>query len=274
MTIIDGKQDSVVVLGTSLTLPPSDDEAAGTLPGIGSLRFNTVSQEVELYFASPLGWRLPNSQSLSPNDYLSKSGGQMTGNIIDQSNFWATTGSVPVPSVSFNSRMASGIETSDGVLNIVVNGVAQLSADNSDLTMLAVQSSGLTVNTANCNTLITPNLSNLPVELCVFYRGTPVANQALSRRIISSAMQLAINFGSSRAVTRNAATQTTTFQINLVRSGSTIVLGQLVFPSNTTQGNYLINTATTLQAGDIIEFVSPSSVSSSLTDISLTITNR
>jgi hypothetical protein len=106
-------------------------------------------------------------------------------------------------------------------------------------------------------------------DIGVFFPGSPSANQIMLRLPIERLVNFTTNMVPSVSACGTNPTATSVLPINKISGGTTTAVGTLTF--NTSGVGTFTTTATSFNAGDIVEVISPSSADATLSDIGITL---
>ena len=104
-----------------------------------------------------------------------------------------------------------------------------------------------------------------PADIHVDFRGAPSGDEVVFRRVFARAVTIPTNFALSQTVAETAATAQTDFDVQV--NGSSI--GTISFAASATTATFTASSATTLNAGDKLEIIAPSTPDSTLADLSI-----
>jgi hypothetical protein len=110
-----------------------------------------------------------------------------------------------------------------------------------------------------------------PLPYAQFMPSAPAAS-AIARLSVTEASAFAANFSGSSGLAKTASASTAITKVNVVHAGATTQIGSVTFSASTTATfGTTGGTAQSMAAGDLLEFVYPSSPDSTLADVAITL---
>lgn len=278
--ILDGRgKGGVLFLGDYVTLPASSGAPDGLLPPLGSIRFNPLLEEVEIFrddLKNGYEWRLLNAQSIDIAKFYSKSGGPVSGNITLAGNLLATVGTQTTPSISFSFSHGTGLSTAGGALRLSSNGSLIATMTTNSISLIpnvvghAADFGSLSATTVNAD-LVTP----VPFESAFFVPGKFANGAIIHRMPATHVLRFASALAGSQAFAGVAPGGDTSIIVKkLGTSGGEITVGSVNWFAGNRVGTFTCPDPFTMNAGDSLIFVTSDDFDDLISDISVTIAGQ
>jgi hypothetical protein len=278
--ILDGRgKGGVVFLGDYVTLPTASGAPDGLLPPLGSIRFNPLIEEVEVFRDDQKNgyeWRLLNAQTFDIAKFYSKNGGPISGNMTLSSALLASAGSQNSPSISFTFSQGTGLSTAGGALRLSANGslVATMTTNSITITPNVVGHAA-SFGTLNATTINAEVVSPVPFESAFFAPGAFRDGALIHRMPATHVLSFPSALAGSQAFAGVAPLSNASVTITKVgSSGVQVDVGSITWSAGNRVGLFTCPDPFTMIAGESLVFVTSNSFDDLISDISVTIAGQ
>jgi hypothetical protein len=278
--ILDGRgKGGVVFLGDYVTLPASSGAPDGLLPPLGSIRFNPLLEELEVFrddLKNGYEWRLLNAQTIDIAQFYSKNGGPISGNITLSNRLLATAGTQSAPSISFAFSRGTGLSTAGGALRLSSNGSLVATMTTNSITLIPeVKGHAADFDTLTATTLNADVVTPVPFESAFFVPGTHTDATVIHRMPATHVLRFASAFAGWQAFAGVAPVTPTSITVKKIgSSGSETIVGSVNWYADNRVGHFLCPDPFTVNAGESLVFITAEPFDDVISDISITIAGQ